>query len=104
VEPDNSSRIRKQLDTVISPKSKLTKAFKKSQPRWVEPEFFADVEYRDIISLRRRWSGPRGDSTALVGMTLLLNNYTALLPTATFIPPNRWRPKRRKFCHPTVRW
>jgi bifunctional non-homologous end joining protein LigD len=55
-----SSQIRKQLDTVISPKSKLTKAFKKPKATWVEPEFFADVECRDIISeglLRRRSSG-----------------------------------------------
>ena len=42
--------IRKQLDTVISPKSKLTKAFKKPKATWVEPKFFADVEYRDITS------------------------------------------------------
>jgi bifunctional non-homologous end joining protein LigD len=45
-----SSQIRKQLDTVISPKSKLTKAFKKPKATWVEPKFFADVEYRDITS------------------------------------------------------
>jgi bifunctional non-homologous end joining protein LigD len=45
-----SGQIRKQLDTVISPKSKLTKAFKKPKATWVEPKFFADVEYRDITS------------------------------------------------------
>jgi bifunctional non-homologous end joining protein LigD len=45
-----SSQIRKQLDSVISPKSKLTKAFKKPKATWVEPKFFADVEYRDITS------------------------------------------------------
>jgi bifunctional non-homologous end joining protein LigD len=45
-----SSQIRKQLDTVVSPKSKLTKAFKKPKATWVEPKFFADVEYRDITS------------------------------------------------------
>jgi bifunctional non-homologous end joining protein LigD len=45
-----SSQIRKQRDTVISPKSKLTKAFKKPKATWVEPKFFADVEYRDITS------------------------------------------------------
>jgi bifunctional non-homologous end joining protein LigD len=43
-----SSQIRKQLDTVVSPKSKLTTAFKKPKATWVEPKFFADVEYRDI--------------------------------------------------------
>jgi bifunctional non-homologous end joining protein LigD len=35
-----SSQIRKQLDTVISPKSKLTKAIKKPRATWVEPNFF----------------------------------------------------------------
>src|SRR4051812_24956124 len=45
-----SSQIRKQLDTVISPKSKLTKPFKKPKATWVEPKFFGDIEYRDITS------------------------------------------------------
>src|SRR6267142_2346500 len=45
-----SSRIRKQLDTVVSPKSKLTKPIKKPNATWVEPTFVADVEYRDITS------------------------------------------------------
>jgi bifunctional non-homologous end joining protein LigD len=45
-----SNQIRKQLDTVISPKSKLTKAVKKPKATWVEPKFCADVEYRDITS------------------------------------------------------
>jgi len=45
-----SSQIRKQLDTVVSPKSKLTKAIRKPKATWVEPKFFADVEYRDITS------------------------------------------------------
>jgi bifunctional non-homologous end joining protein LigD len=45
-----SSQIRKQLDTVVSPKSKLTKPVKKPKATWVEPSFFADVEYRDITS------------------------------------------------------
>jgi bifunctional non-homologous end joining protein LigD len=39
-----SSQVRKQLDTVVSPKSKLTKPIKK------EPTFVADIEYRDITS------------------------------------------------------
>jgi bifunctional non-homologous end joining protein LigD len=43
-----SSQIRKQLETVVSPKSKLTKPIKKPKATWVEPTFFADVEYRDI--------------------------------------------------------
>lgn len=45
-----SSEIRKQLDTVISPKSKLTKPIRKPKATWVEPSFFAEVEYRDISS------------------------------------------------------
>jgi bifunctional non-homologous end joining protein LigD len=45
-----SSQIPKQLDTVVSPKSKLTKPIKKPKATWVEPKFFADVEYRDITS------------------------------------------------------
>lgn len=45
-----SSQIRKQLDTVVSPKSKLTKPIKKPKATWVVPAFTAEVEYRDIIS------------------------------------------------------
>ncbi|WP_334420508.1 ATP dependent DNA ligase [Bradyrhizobium sp. AZCC 1588] len=45
-----SSQIRKQLDTVVSPKSKLTRPVRKPKATWVEPKFFADVEYRDITS------------------------------------------------------
>jgi bifunctional non-homologous end joining protein LigD len=45
-----SSRIRKQLDTVVSPKSKLTKQAKKPKATWVEPTFLANVEFRDITS------------------------------------------------------
>jgi bifunctional non-homologous end joining protein LigD len=45
-----SSQIRKQLDTVVSPKSKLTKPVRKPKATWVEPTFFADIEYRDITS------------------------------------------------------
>jgi bifunctional non-homologous end joining protein LigD len=45
-----SSQIREQLDTVVSPKSKLTKLVKKPKATWVEPKFTADIEYRDITS------------------------------------------------------
>jgi bifunctional non-homologous end joining protein LigD len=45
-----SSQIRKQLDTVVSPKSKLTKPIRKPKAVWVEPTFFAEIEYRDITS------------------------------------------------------
>jgi bifunctional non-homologous end joining protein LigD len=45
-----SSQIRKQLNTVVSPKSKLTRPIRKPKATWVEPKFYADVEYRDITS------------------------------------------------------
>lgn len=45
-----SRQIRKQLDTVVSPKSKLTKPIRKPKATWVEPSFVADIEYRDITS------------------------------------------------------
>jgi bifunctional non-homologous end joining protein LigD len=45
-----SGQIRRQLDTVVSPKSKLTKAIRKPKATWVEPTFYADVEYRDVTS------------------------------------------------------
>jgi bifunctional non-homologous end joining protein LigD len=45
-----SSQIRKQLDTVVSPKAKLTKPVRKPKATWVEPKFFADIEYRDVTS------------------------------------------------------
>jgi bifunctional non-homologous end joining protein LigD len=43
-----SSQIRRQLDNVVSPKSKLTKPIRKPKATWVEPNFQAEVEYRDI--------------------------------------------------------
>jgi hypothetical protein len=45
-----SSQIRRQLDTVVSPKSKLTKPIRKPKATWVEPSFMAEVEFRDITS------------------------------------------------------
>jgi bifunctional non-homologous end joining protein LigD len=45
-----SSQIRKQLDTVVSPKSILTKPIEKPKATRVEPTFMAEVEYRDITS------------------------------------------------------
>ena len=47
-----SSGIRKQLDTVVSPKSKLTKPIRASKATWVEPAFVAEVEYRDLHQRR----------------------------------------------------
>jgi len=45
-----SSQIRRQLDDVVTPKSKLTKPIKKPRATWVDPSFQAEVEYRDITS------------------------------------------------------
>jgi bifunctional non-homologous end joining protein LigD len=47
-----SSQIRKQLVAVVSPKSKLTRPIKKPKATGVEPQFYADIEYRDIT-----WDG-----------------------------------------------
>jgi bifunctional non-homologous end joining protein LigD len=45
-----SSQIRKQLDTVVGLKSKLSKQVRKPKATWVDPVFTAEVEYRDITS------------------------------------------------------
>ncbi|WP_283805507.1 hypothetical protein [Bradyrhizobium tropiciagri] len=45
-----SSKIRKALDSIVSPKSKLSKPLRKSKATWVEPVFTAEIEYRDITS------------------------------------------------------
>jgi bifunctional non-homologous end joining protein LigD len=45
-----SSKIRKQLDTVVAANSPLTKPLMKPKATWVEPAFVAEVEYRDITS------------------------------------------------------
>ncbi|MGY3370224.1 ATP-dependent DNA ligase [Bradyrhizobium sp. GM2.4] len=52
-----SAEIRKALDTVISPKQKLSKPIKKPKVTWVEPKFYADVEYRDRTSPLKACSG-----------------------------------------------
>lgn len=35
---------------MVSLKSQLTKPIKKPKATWVEPKFFADIEYRDITT------------------------------------------------------
>ncbi|MET4445366.1 bifunctional non-homologous end joining protein LigD [Bradyrhizobium sp. GM2.2] len=45
-----SAEIRKALDTVVSPKQKLTSASRNRRPPGSSRSFFADVEYRDITS------------------------------------------------------
>ncbi|WP_246801325.1 hypothetical protein [Bradyrhizobium genosp. L] len=43
-------RSARRLDTVVSPKSKLTKPTRMPKATWVEPQFYAEVEHRDITS------------------------------------------------------
>jgi bifunctional non-homologous end joining protein LigD len=45
-----SGQIRKRLDTVVSPKSKLTKPIRKPKATWVLPRFVAEVDFREITS------------------------------------------------------
>jgi ATP dependent DNA ligase C terminal region len=45
-----SADLRRKLNEVVSPKSKLTKPVRKPKATWVEPKFFAEVEYHDITS------------------------------------------------------
>ncbi|WP_245350235.1 hypothetical protein [Bradyrhizobium sp. UFLA03-84] len=42
--------IRKGLDSVVGPKSKLSKSLRKPKATWVEPVFSVEIEYRDITS------------------------------------------------------
>lgn len=56
-----SAQIRKALDTVVSPKAKLTIRIK-SQGDLGRAKFFADIEYRDItsgVTLRQLVQGAR---------------------------------------------
>ena len=45
-----ASEVRRRLDPLVSPKSKLTVAIRKPKATWVEPRLFAEVDYRDITS------------------------------------------------------
>jgi len=45
-----SSQIRKKLDTVTTPTSKLGKSIRDPKATWVEPTFLAEVEYRDMTA------------------------------------------------------
>ena len=45
-----SSQLGKQLDAVVSPKSKLSRPLRKPKASWDEPVFAAEVESRDITS------------------------------------------------------
>jgi bifunctional non-homologous end joining protein LigD len=45
-----SADLRRRLDAIATPKSKLTRPVRKPKARWVEPVLIADVEYRDITA------------------------------------------------------
>jgi bifunctional non-homologous end joining protein LigD len=45
-----SADLRRKLNEVVSPKSKLTKPVRKPKATWVEAKFYAEVEYRDTTS------------------------------------------------------
>ncbi|WFU75034.1 hypothetical protein [Bradyrhizobium sp. CB2312] len=45
-----SRKIRDALDSVVSPKSRLSKQLKRPKATWVEPKFVAEIEYRDVTS------------------------------------------------------
>jgi bifunctional non-homologous end joining protein LigD len=45
-----SADLRKRLDALTTPKSKLTLPVRKPKATWVEPRLIAHVEYRDITS------------------------------------------------------
>jgi bifunctional non-homologous end joining protein LigD len=45
-----SADLRKRLDALVTPKSKLTRPVRKPKATWVDPQLIADVEYRDITS------------------------------------------------------
>jgi bifunctional non-homologous end joining protein LigD len=45
-----SMQVRRKLEPLITPQQKLTKKVRKPKAKWVEPKFFAEVEYRDITA------------------------------------------------------
>ncbi len=45
-----SADLRRRLDALATPTSKLTKAVRMPKATWVDPKLVADVEYRDITS------------------------------------------------------
>jgi bifunctional non-homologous end joining protein LigD len=45
-----SADLRRLLDAIETPKSRLTLAVRTPKAKWVEASLFADVEYRDVTS------------------------------------------------------
>jgi bifunctional non-homologous end joining protein LigD len=42
--------VRRTLEPLVTKESRLTQKVRKPKAKWVEPRFYADVEYRDITS------------------------------------------------------
>jgi bifunctional non-homologous end joining protein LigD len=45
-----SMSVRRALEPLVTKESRLTRKVRKPKAKWVEPRFFADVEYRDITA------------------------------------------------------
>ena len=45
-----SMSVRKKLEGLVTSEQRLTRKVRKPKARWVEPRFFAEVEYRDITA------------------------------------------------------
>lgn len=45
-----SMAVRKKLNALVTPQQTLTQKIRKPKAKWVEPKFFAEVEYRDITA------------------------------------------------------
>jgi ATP-dependent DNA ligase len=42
--------VRRKLDALVTPQQRLTRKVRKPKATWVEPKFYAEVEYRDITA------------------------------------------------------
>ena len=45
-----SVSVRRALEPLVTKESRLTRKVRKPKAKWVEPRFYAEVEYRDITS------------------------------------------------------
>jgi ATP dependent DNA ligase-like protein len=85
-----SSQIRKQLDTVVSPKSKLTRPIRKPKATWAEPKFYADVEFRDITFVQRAYQGnPRTLATPATGYPVIKSSSFGVASGSLTVAENR---------------
>lgn len=46
----SAADVRKKLEALVTPESRLTKKLRIAKTKWVEPKLLAEVEYRDITS------------------------------------------------------